>query len=161
LVGPFTANALENAYGASTTWIQGVGGPYTAGIAENTLPAGTSQAAIREAQRLFNLARSKCPNTPITAGGYSQGAAVMSNAISGLSAAVQNQIKGVVLFGYTKNLQNLGRIPNFPSSKTRVYCEIGDLVCTGTLIITPAHLLYSDEAAVQAPIFLRAQIASA
>lgn len=106
LVGPFTASALESAYGASTTWIQGVGGPYTAGIAENTLPAGTSQAAIREAQRLFNLAASKCPNTPITAGGYSQGAAVMSNAIPGLSAAVQNQIKGVVLFGYTKNLQS-------------------------------------------------------
>jgi cutinase len=84
----------------------------------------------------------------------------MSNSISGLSAAVQNQIKGVVLFGYTKNLQNLGRIPNFPASKTRVYCETGDLVCTGTLIITPAHLLYSDEAAVQAPTYLRAQIAS-
>ncbi|KAG9191835.1 cutinase [Alternaria panax] len=161
LVGPFTGNALKSAYGASNVWVQGVGGPYTAGLAENTLPAGTSQAAIREAQRLFNLAASKCPNTPITAGGYSQGAAVMSNAITGLSAAVQNQIKGVVLFGYTKNLQNGGRIPNFPTSKTAIYCETGDLVCTGTLVITPAHLLYSDEAAVQAPIFLRAQIASA
>jgi cutinase len=82
----------------------------------------------------------------------------MSNAIPGLSAAVQNQIKGVVLFGYTKNMQNGGRIPGFPTSKTRVYCAAGDLVCTGTLIITPAHLSYSDEAAAQAPAFLRSQI---
>jgi cutinase len=157
-VGPYTADALEAAYGASKVWIQGVGGPYAATLEDNTLPAGTSQAAIGEAQRLFNLAASKCPNTPITAGGYSQGATVMSNAIPGLSTAVQNQIKGVVLFGYTKNLQNGGRIPGFPTSKTRVYCAPGDSVCDGTLIITAAHFTYADEASVEAPAFLRAQI---
>lgn len=82
----------------------------------------------------------------------------MSNAVPGLSAAVQNQVKGVVLFGYTKNLQNLGRIPGFPAAKTRVYCQVTDLVCAGTLVITPAHFLYTDEASTQAPAFLRSQI---
>ncbi|OAL48038.1 cutinase [Pyrenochaeta sp. DS3sAY3a] len=156
--GPLVGDALESSYGGSQVWVQGVGGPYTAGLADNALPAGTTQAAIREAQRLFNLAASKCPSSAIVAGGYSQGTAVMSNAITGLSAAVQNQVKGVVLFGYTKNLQNLGRIPGFPTSKTRVYCQAGDLVCSGTLIVTPSHFLYTDEASIQAPIFLRGQI---
>ncbi|CAO2652927.1 Nn.00g023380.m01.CDS01 [Neocucurbitaria sp. VM-36] len=156
--GPIVGDRLESAYGASNIWVQGVGGPYTGNLLDNALPAGTTAVAIREAQRLFNLAASKCPNTPIVAGGYSQGTAVMSNAIPSLSTAVQNQIKGVVLFGYTKNLQNLGRIPGFPTSKTRVYCQATDLVCSGTLIVTPAHFLYTDEASIQAPAFLRSQI---
>lgn len=61
----------------------------------------------------------------------SQGTAVMASSISTLSSTIQNQIKGVVLFGYTKNLQNLGRIPNFPSSKLSVYCDVADAVCYG------------------------------
>lgn len=85
----------------------------------------------------------------------------MASAIPGLSTALQNQIKGVVLFGYTKNQQNGGRIPNFPTAKTSIYCAAGDLVCTGTLLITPAHLSYSDEAAGPAPAFLEARIGSA
>ncbi|KAG9201939.1 Cutinase [Epicoccum nigrum] len=93
--GPIVAGRLDAKYGASNVWAQGVGGPYTAGLAENALPAGTTAAAIGEAQRLFNLAASKCPSTPVVAGGYSQGTAVISNAITGLSTAVQDQIKGV------------------------------------------------------------------
>lgn len=69
----------------------------------------------------------------------------MASAISGLSSTVMNQIKGVVLYGYTKNKQNGGRIPNFPAEKTKVICETGDLVCDGTLIVTVAHLLYLDD----------------
>lgn len=82
----------------------------------------------------------------------------MSNAIPGLSAAIQNQIKGVVLFGYTRNFQNQGRIPNFPTSKTRVYCQLGDLVCTGTLVVTLSHFLYTDESLIDAPAYLRTVI---
>ncbi|CAE7174277.1 Cutinase [Pyrenophora teres f. teres] len=161
LVGPFTANKLENDLGAANVWVQGIGGPYDAGLAANILPAGTTAAAITEGKRLFNLAASKCPNTPVVAGGYSQGAALMAGAIPGLSATVQNQIKGVVLFGYTKNKQNGGKIPNFPSSKTAIYCNSGDLVCDGTLIVQPPHLQYSDTAANAAPTFLKAQLAKA
>lgn len=106
----------------------------------------------------------------------SQGTAVMASSISTLSSTIQNQIKGVVLFGYTKNLQNLGRIPNFPSSKLSVYCDVADAVCygkpasqssktsekpltrLGTLFILPAHFLYQTDAAVAAPIFLAGRI---
>ncbi|KAK2762444.1 cutinase [Colletotrichum kahawae] len=156
--GPIVADALERIYGASNVWVQGVGGPYLADLASNFLPDGTSSAAINEAKRLFTLANTKCPNAAIVSGGYSQGTAVMAGSISGLSTTIKNQIKGVVLFGYTKNLQNLGRIPNFESSKTEVYCDIADAVCYGTLFILPAHFLYQTDAAIAAPRFLQARI---
>ncbi|KAF4919126.1 Cutinase 1 [Colletotrichum viniferum] len=156
--GPIVADALERIYGANDVWVQGVGGPYLADLASNFLPDGTSSAAINEARRLFTLANTKCPNAAIVSGGYSQGTAVMAGSISGLSTTIKNQIKGVVLFGYTKNLQNLGRIPNFETSKTEVYCDIADAVCYGTLFILPAHFLYQTDAAVAAPRFLQTRI---
>ncbi|KAJ4288705.1 hypothetical protein N0V88_007239 [Collariella sp. IMI 366227] len=150
--GPNVANGLESR--TSSLWVQGVGGPYTAGLSENFLPAGTSRAAIDEAKRLFNLANQKCPGSSIVAGGYSQGTAVMSNAVSELSSTVRDQIKGVVLFGYTKNLQNGGGIPNFPATKTKVYCNAADAVCWGTLFILPSHFLYTTDSTVNAPRWL-------
>ncbi|KAH7152624.1 cutinase [Dactylonectria macrodidyma] len=159
--GPALASALEREYGSGGIWIQGVGGPYTAELAPNFLPAGTDRASIDEAKRLFALANTKCPNTPVVTGGYSQGTAVISNSLSEVSATIQGQVKGAVLFGYTKNLQNLGRIPNYPRERTQVYCSAADAVCFGTLFILPAHFLYTDEAASAAPRFLINQIASA
>ncbi|KAL2150618.1 hypothetical protein VTH82DRAFT_7181 [Thermothelomyces myriococcoides] len=159
--GPNVASVLELAYG-DDIWVQGVGGPYEARLIDNALPAGTTRAAIDEAKRLFNLANSKCPDAAVVAGGYSQGTAVMSNAISELAGtATQEQIRGVVLFGYTKNLQNRGRIPNYPTDRTKVFCNIGDLVCAGTLIVAPSHFLYTTESLGEAPRFLRSQIDAA
>jgi cutinase len=63
-----------------------------------------------------------------------------------------------VLFGYTKNLQNLGGVPNYPRDRLEVFCAVGDLVCSGTLTITVAHLSYGDEAEREAPAFLISKI---
>jgi cutinase len=156
--GPVLAEQLEQRYGRNNIWVQGVGGPYSADVAGNFLPDGSSQAAINEAIRLFNLANSKCPNAAIVTGGYSQGTAVVAASVSRLSATVKEQVKGAVLFGYTKNLQNLLRIPNYPTSRTEIYCQVTDAVCYGTLFILPAHFLYTDEARLNAPIFLARQI---
>ena len=154
------ATGLETSF-RNSVWVQGVGGPYGATLGDNFLPAGTSRAATDEAKRLFNMANQKCPNAAIVAGGYSQGAAVMSTSVSELSSTVQNQIKGVVLFGYTKNLQNGRRIPNFPTDKTEIYCNVSDAVCWGSLFILPAHLLYTSEAAIDAPRWLTQKINAA
>ncbi|TLS27209.1 hypothetical protein PpBr36_04908 [Pyricularia pennisetigena] len=158
--GTNVASALEREF-RNDIWVQGVGDPYDAAIAPNLLPAGTTQGAIDEAKRMFNLANTKCPNAAVVAGGYSQGTAVMSNAIGELPSAVKDQIKGVVLFGYTKNLQNLGRIPDFPSDKTEVYCNASDAVCFGTLFLLPAHFLYTTESSISAPNYLTRKIRAA
>ena len=91
---------------------------------------------------------------------HSQGTAVMAAAISESSETIRNQVKGVVLFGYTQNKQNNGGIPNFPQDRVEVYCAAGDLVCDGTLTVTAAHFTYVDEAANEAPRFLAGKIGS-
>lgn len=91
-------------------------------------------------------------------GFYSQGSALIAGAIEDTSSAVKNQVKGVVFFGYTRNRQNNGGIPGYPSSNLEVFCEDGDLVCEGTLIVFPPHFTYADEAADEAPKFLISKI---
>ncbi|KAL2018089.1 hypothetical protein VTK56DRAFT_1275 [Thermocarpiscus australiensis] len=157
-VGPDLANGLAT-YFPNDLWVQGVGGAYDATLEANALPLGTTQAAIDEAARLFTLANQKCPSSAVVAGGYSQGTAVIAGALSGLAgSAVQDQVRGAALFGYTRNAQNGGRIPNFPTDRTQVYCNPGDLVCTGTLIVTPAHFGYGVDASVTAPRWLAGQV---
>jgi cutinase len=48
----------------------------------------------------------------------------------------------VITYGDTQNLQDGGKIPNFPSDKLLIICNPGDAVCAGTLTILPAHLDY-------------------
>ncbi|KAM0482152.1 hypothetical protein ACHAP7_004379 [Fusarium lateritium] len=153
-LGPRVASALESRYGSSGVWIQGVGGAYRATLGDNALPRGTSSAAIAEMIGLFNLASTKCPSAKIVSGGYSQGAALAAASIEDLSTSVRDKVVGTVLFGYTKNLQNAGRIPNYPRERTLVFCNVGDLVCTGSLIVATPHLLYQSDASGPAPEFL-------
>ncbi|UZP38829.1 hypothetical protein NXS19_006645 [Fusarium pseudograminearum] len=102
----------------------------------------------------FNDANQKCPNAVIVAGGYSQGAALAAAAVTDVDAGIREKIAGTVLFGYTKNLQNRGKIPSYPEDRTKVFCNVGDLVCTGTLIVAGPHLLYQSDASGGAPRFL-------
>jgi cutinase len=79
----------------------------------------------------------------------------MDGSIQALPAAIMDNIYGVVLFGFTRNLQDGGRIPNYPTSKTKVFCATGDLVCDGTLVITAAHLTYGVDAPAAASFLVQ------
>jgi len=141
-MGPTVCSGLKSKLGAGSVACQGVGGAYTAGLADNVSKTGTSAAAIAEAKSMFSLANSKCPQTIIVAGGYSQGTAVMMNAISTLEEGIRAKIVGVVLFGYTKNGQTKGTIPNFPTENLKVFCTKGDGVCWGQLNVSAGHFAY-------------------
>ncbi|KAF2235278.1 carbohydrate esterase family 5 protein [Viridothelium virens] len=166
-VGPALCSGLQSELGVSKIGCQGIGlaQGYTASLTDNipTYDGGilTSPSAVIGATSIFNLAKSKCPNSKIVATGYSQGTAVLYNSIEKLSSTVQNQIVGVTLFGYTANSPNGGRIPNFPAAKTKVFCSdsLGpDGVCTAAEIdVNAAHLDYSSDYAAGVS-FLRSAI---
>lgn len=161
-MGPIICNGLKKAYGSSKTKCQGVGGAYTAGIADNVGKRGTSAAAIREATRMFTMANTKCPKATIIFGGYSQGTAVMHNTVGALPAALKSKIVAGVLFGDTHNKQDGGKVPNFPAEKTRIYCEKSDGVCWGALNVTNGHFVYPlNGDAEKAMAFLKSKINAA
>ncbi|GKZ23171.1 hypothetical protein AbraIFM66951_002107 [Aspergillus brasiliensis] len=146
VIGPPLCDNLKSKLGSDKVACQGVGGQYSAGLVQNALPQNTDPGSISAAKSMFEEANSKCPNTKIVAGGYSQGSAVIDNAVQELSSDVKNQVKGVVLFGFTRNVQDHGQIPNYPKDDVKVYCAVGDLVCDDTLIVTAMHLTYGLDA---------------
>ncbi|RAK85586.1 cutinase-domain-containing protein [Aspergillus costaricaensis CBS 115574] len=146
VIGPPLCDSLKSKLGSDKVACQGVGGQYSAGLVQNALPQNTDPGSISAAKQMFEEANSKCPNTKIVAGGYSQGSAVIDNAVQEVSSTVRDQIKGVVLFGFTRNVQDHGQIPNYPKDDVKVYCAVGDLVCDDTLIVTAMHLTYGLDA---------------
>jgi hypothetical protein len=88
--------------------------------------------------KLVQQAKSKCPDTKIALGGYSQGGFVVSNAIakSGLNP---DDIVAAVLYGDPSRNAAGG----LDKSKVKDYCASGDGVCAGTFAISAAHLSYT------------------
>lgn len=134
--------------GAANVACQGVGAEdgYAAALAPNFQPKNTDDQSIAAATKIMNMAMTKCPQSTIVMGGYSQGSAVVDNAIQAMPAASQQKIAGVVLFGYTRNAQDKAQIPGYPQAQTKIFCATGDLVCDNTLTITAAHLSYAANA---------------
>ncbi|PNS20149.1 hypothetical protein CAC42_5599 [Sphaceloma murrayae] len=141
IIGPPVANGLKARFRVA---VQGV--DYRAGLDTNALPDGADPAGIRDMKNKISEAASKCPNTKIVVGGYSQGAATTHQAVEELPAATRNRIVGAVTFGDTRNVQDRGRIPNYPPAQTKIFCNAGDLVCSGTLVVGAAHLTYGTDA---------------
>ncbi|KAL1634024.1 hypothetical protein SLS56_002616 [Neofusicoccum ribis] len=134
-VGPALADQLRSQFDVA---VQGV--DYPAGLTTNFF--GGSLVGISEMRDMFNLAASKCPDTIIVGGGYSQGAALTHRSVEDISASVRDKIAGIVTFGDTYNLQSGGRIEGLPQEKLKIICNTGDLVCSGTLVIAAPHLDY-------------------
>lgn len=125
--------------------VQGV--KYDAGILTNIGAGMADPAGVKEATRLIQLAISKCPNTIITGGGYSQGAAIMHRAIEKMSEDVKSKITAILLYGDTQFPQDGPKIKGFPQDKVKVICKSDDGVCVGGITVTPGHLSYSGSAA--------------
>lgn len=157
-VGPATASALREEFGAEDVAVQGI--DYDASIGTNALPGGTSRASAALLRDMINDVASQCPDSFIVTGGYSQGAAVNHRAIENLDASFQDRIAGVVLFGDTQNQQDGGQIPNFPREKVTIFCNTGDLVCRGQLVVVGAHLRYQGDTGPAAE-FLADQVRAA
>ncbi|KAF1817049.1 cutinase-domain-containing protein [Eremomyces bilateralis CBS 781.70] len=147
-VGPATCSGLKNSFGSSRVACQGVGPQYTASIGDNLLSEGTSSAGYNNAITLFNLAQSKCPQSLVVFGGYSQGAAVMHASVRRLSASSKARLVGGVLYGDTRNGEDNGQIPNYPRDDVLIICRADDGVCGAGLTVTLGHLLYTTDGSV-------------
>lgn len=148
IVGPQTCAALKDNLGADQVACQGIGTDdgYAAALPPNFQPKNTDDESIKAALDVVNLAATQCPETTIVMGGYSQGSAVVSNAIQEMPAAQQAMVAGVVVWGFTRAAQDDRQIPGYPVAQTKVFCAPGDLVCNNTLTITAAHLSYGRNA---------------
>ncbi|KAI1747869.1 carbohydrate esterase family 5 protein [Xylaria castorea] len=140
--GPQTADGLISALGASKVAIQGV--DYGAALLTNVLPGGCDPREAKDFATLLSGAAQSCPSSKLVVSGYSQGAALVHAAVEQLASSSRARIFAAVTYGDTQRQQDGGRIPNFDASWTLILCNIGDLVCEGTLIITSAHLSYTS-----------------
>jgi len=141
IIGPGVFSSLKMKY--PDIAIQGV--EYGAGLMTNVLPGGAEYAGINKAKELFNAAATACPKSMLVGGGYSQGAALMHRAIESLPQATKDRIAAVVLYGDTQNLQDGGKIKNFPKEKVKIFCNASDGVCGGMLLVNLGHLSYTSD----------------
>ncbi|POS72123.1 cutinase-2 [Diaporthe helianthi] len=148
VVGLQTCAAIKDNLGEDQVACQGIGTEdgYAAALAPNFQQKNTDDQSIQAALDIMNLAMTQCPDTTVVMGGYSQGSAVVDNAIQEMPAAQQAKIAGVVVWGFTRAEQDNQQIPGYPVDQTKVFCAPGDLVCNGTLTITAAHLSYGRNA---------------
>lgn len=100
---------MKQNFGDNAVATEGIN--YAAALAPNALPGGTDAASKDLMKQTLQDMASKCPDSIIVAGGYSQGAAVNHRAISELDPAVQNRIAGVILYGDTQKQQVCYSIP--------------------------------------------------
>ncbi|KAF1989317.1 carbohydrate esterase family 5 protein [Aulographum hederae CBS 113979] len=140
-LGPGVCEGLKKTFPGETV-CQGVGGAYGARIMDNVNGRGTSVAAIREGTKAFTDVFEKCPSARVVSGGYSQGSALMMNVIKDLPPNQRNLVLGSVFFGYTKNQQLRGQVPGYPADRLKVFCDRGDGVCGGLLLVNMGHFAY-------------------
>jgi cutinase len=128
---------------------QGIGGAYKATLAANTQPKGTDAQSIAEAKSVIETAMTNCPKARVVMAGYSQGSAVISQAVQMMAPADKAKVDAVVFYGYTKNKQANGMLPGYPDQQLKVFCRQDDGVCGGKLQVTAGHLAYQDDGTVE------------
>ncbi|RTE74241.1 hypothetical protein BHE90_011324 [Fusarium euwallaceae] len=138
VAGPPFFQALAKEIGSDRLAVQGVEYPADiGGIMNLGSDGGKKMVAIVE------QAYKKCPNTKVVLSGYSQGAMLVHNAAKSLPAATTSKIAAVVTFGDPFKSQGFQGVPE---GRCKVFCRSGDSVCSGSFVITAAHLQYGQDA---------------
>ncbi|KAK7534701.1 cutinase-domain-containing protein [Phyllosticta citribraziliensis] len=138
VVGPPLASHLASAIGSGNLAVQGV--EYSASAA-GAASGGDASGASKMTSLADDVVK-KCPDTQVVLGGYSQGAQLVHKAGSSIASSTAAQVKAVVVFGDPLKGQ---AIKNIDSGIVKTYCHEGDEVCSGTFVITQAHLTYGDD----------------
>lgn len=99
--------------------------------------------------KLVTTVLSKCPNTKVVLGGYSQGSMVVHNAMSRLSSG---KVAGAVLFGDPFKVEAVSHIA---SANVKEFCAAGDPVCENGVNVL-AHLSYGSDATEAATFLVKA-----
>jgi cutinase len=142
LAGPPAFTLLRASLGTAGVAVQGVDYPaVVAGYLAGGDPAGSTTMF-----NLINQAATKCPETKIVIGGYSQGAQLTHNAAARLSSSVTSRIAAAFVFGDPFRGRAVGSIP---SSKVLSICHPLDIICNGYGTMD-THLTYSIDAATVA-----------
>jgi cutinase len=89
----------------------------------------------------------------------------MMNAVKAAPPNIKKKIVGGVLFGYTKNKQMAGAIPEYPKDQLMVFCDetspgvYADGVCGGQLNVNGGHFVYMGNGdGAKAVSFLKSKI---
>ena len=89
--------------------------------------------------------------------GYSQGAQVVHNGASQLSAADTAFVNSVVLFGDPDNGKPVGKIPAY---KVSTDCHAGDNICADGEVVLEPHLTYCHDVGAEAAFAKARSLAS-
>ncbi|KAI5777890.1 cutinase [Geopyxis carbonaria] len=131
---------------------------YPALLADNLNSGGTTPEAVDAMVSLLTRVATECPDSTIVAGGYSQGSAVVARGLMKAAKDVRARVKAVVMFGYTQNKQLKGTVPGMEKSSVKVYCNPLDLICSGSLVLTPTHFTYTGKSTKDAANFVVSRI---
>ncbi|KAH7091898.1 cutinase-domain-containing protein [Auriculariales sp. MPI-PUGE-AT-0066] len=127
-VGPALASALRTRFGSSAVAV--------------ALDPKNADGSVDCDNKIGTLL-SYCPSTRIVISGYSQGAEQVHGCLLRLTQTEANSVRAAVTFGDPLSTTTFDKIS---SSRAKVFCNVGDLVCAGQFIITAAHLTYSTVA---------------
>ncbi|EKD18956.1 uncharacterized protein L3040_001496 [Drepanopeziza brunnea f. sp. 'multigermtubi'] len=141
--GPPFFQAVARLVGQENVAVQGV--EYDAdviGFLRGGDPDGSEYMA-----NLVEEVLSRCPDTKVTLSGWSQGAQLVHNAAELLKPETAAKVSSAITFGDPKNGEPFGQIPQ---SRTTIYCNDGDYICEGSIILTDAHSTYEQDATAAA-----------
>jgi cutinase len=141
-----------------TTQVDFQGVSYSAGVVGYLIGGDRSGAATMA--KMVTSTASKCPETKIVMGGYSQGAQVAHLAAAQLSKDVKDRVVAIIVFG---DPDKGVAIPGIPSDRIHTVCALTDPICYGIPIPLGAHLEYGFDSSglLGAANFVKTKVSSA